>query len=175
MAVASESFLAGGTRDGRGAYFDLSEIAAAAQQNEAPNTPALPLYYALDVQLDHVIKEGMAAAWARHAMMATMTSGWVDRLKVSQGLALSVLAPLGHRSPTVTTIVLPDGVQGDVVTGAVAERGYIIGSGYGKLKSSTVRIGHMGDHSPAGLTGCLNACEVVLTEAAAGRRGHAIV
>jgi aspartate aminotransferase-like enzyme len=30
--------------------------------------------------------------------------------------------------------------------------GWIIGSGYGPLKQATVRIGHMGDHSPDSLT-----------------------
>jgi aspartate aminotransferase-like enzyme len=171
IAVASETFLAHGTREGRGVYFDLTEIAAAAEQNEAPNTPALPLYYALDVQLDHILKEGMPAAWARHATMARMTADWVDTLAAGRGLAVAVLAPAGHRSPTVTTIVLPPGVQGDVIAKSVAGRGYTIGSGYGKLKATTVRIGHMGDHNPAGLARCLDVCEAALAEAARGSRG----
>jgi aspartate aminotransferase-like enzyme len=29
----------------------------------------------------------------------------------------------------------------------VWERGWVIGGGYGKLKDSTIRIGHMGDHT----------------------------
>ena len=40
---------------------------------------------------------------------------------------------------------------------AVAARGFVIGGGYGKLKSSSIRIGHMGDHSVAGLGRCLAA------------------
>ena len=162
IAVASEEFLARGTREHRGAYFDLQEIALAAEQNEAPNTPAIPLYCALDAQLDHIVEEGMTLAWSRHAAMAAMTAAWVGNL---QGrLAVTVLAPAGHRSPTVSAISLPIGVQGDVLTRAVARRGYTIGSGYGKLKATTVRIGHMGDHTPTGLSGCLNACEAALTE-----------
>jgi aspartate aminotransferase-like enzyme len=31
----------------------------------------------------------------------------------------------------------------------------VIGSGYGKLKDSTFRIGHMGDHTVAGLNALL--------------------
>jgi aspartate aminotransferase-like enzyme len=50
----------------------------------------------------------------------------------------------------------------DVVVKAVAERGYTIGSGYGKLKATTIRIGHMGDHTPAGLERCLAVCAEVL-------------
>jgi aspartate aminotransferase-like enzyme len=165
LGVASESYLARGAKESRGVYFDLTEIATAAAQNEAPNTPAIPLYYALDAQLDHITNEGMEGAWTRHRTMSEMTIDWVDRLRKTQGLEVSVLAPVGERSPTVTTIVLPPGVQGDVITKAVARRGYTIGGGYGKLKATTVRIGHMGDHTPLGLGGCLDACEAVLADA----------
>jgi aspartate aminotransferase-like enzyme len=40
------------------------------------------------------------------------------------------------------------------------ERGYVIGGGYGKLKPSSFRIGHMGDHTLDGLNAMLD----VLTE-----------
>jgi aspartate aminotransferase-like enzyme len=45
---------------------------------------------------------------------------------------------------------------------AVAERGFTIGTGYGKLKGATFRIGHMGDHTPDGLARCLEACDAAL-------------
>ena len=170
IGVASESFLARGSREGRGAYFDLNEIAAAAERDEAPNTPAIPLYYALDAQLDSIVGEGLPAAQARHAAMATMTTEWVGRMKATHGLNVSVLAPVGHRSPTVTTVTLPAELKGDAVAEAVRERGFTIGSGYGKLKSTTIRIGHMGDHTPSGLGRCLNACAHVLGDV--GRRGR---
>jgi aspartate aminotransferase-like enzyme len=53
-------------------------------------------------------------------------------------------------------------VTPQAVVRGVAERGYTIGDGYGKLRGSTVRIGHMGDHTVAGLDGCLDACRQVL-------------
>jgi aspartate aminotransferase-like enzyme len=40
------------------------------------------------------------------------------------------------------------------------ERGWVIGGGYGKLKGSTIRIGHMGDHTVEELESLL----AVLTE-----------
>jgi aspartate aminotransferase-like enzyme len=162
FAVASESFLANGAKEGRGAYFDLTEIWSAAANNEAPNTPAIPLYYALDAQLDHIMKEGVESAWARHKTMSEMTVDWVESLRDNRGIGVSVLAPAGNRSPTVTTVVLPPDIQGGAITKAVADRGYTIGGGYGKLKSTTVRIGHMGDHTPQRLAGCLDACGAVL-------------
>jgi aspartate aminotransferase-like enzyme len=48
-----------------------------------------------------------------------------------------------------------------VVAGA-AERGFVIGGGYGALKQTTFRIGHMGDHTTEGLARCLAACRDAL-------------
>jgi aspartate aminotransferase-like enzyme len=45
---------------------------------------------------------------------------------------------------------------------AVKERGFTIGSGYGKNRDTTVRIGHMGDHTLEGLERCLSACDAAL-------------
>ena len=57
----------------------------------------------------------------------------------------------------MTGITLPAGLDGDAVVKAVAARGFVIGGGYGKLKPSSIRIGHMGDHTVAGLGHCLDA------------------
>ena len=40
--------------------------------------------------------------------------------------------------------------------------GWTIGSGYGTLKEGTIRIGHMGDHSPDGVSEVLSVLESVL-------------
>jgi aspartate aminotransferase-like enzyme len=37
-----------------------------------------------------------------------------------------------------------------------------VGTGYGRLKNSTFRIGHMGDHTMESLERCLAACSSVL-------------
>jgi aspartate aminotransferase-like enzyme len=58
-----------------------------------------------------------------------------------------VVAPEGHRSPTVTAVQVPDGVSAPSIVDAVKEQGWVIGGGYGKLKSTTFRIGHMGEHT----------------------------
>jgi Serine-pyruvate aminotransferase/archaeal aspartate aminotransferase len=64
-----------------------------------------------------------------------------------------------HRSPTVSTIQLPEAVSVEDFLRKVASRGIRVASGYGKLKSRTFRIGHMGDHSPATLQRCLDVCQ----------------
>ena len=170
FAVASEEFLAAGSSTrGRGVYFDLAEFETYAQKNQAPNTPALSLYYALQRQLVDIAAEGMAARWTRHHALARRTAEWVADVRGRHGLDLNILAPAGRRSPTVTAIVLPASLASETLVPAVAERGFTIGSGYGKLKSSTIRIGHMGDHTREGLDGCLAACTEALLAACATR------
>ena len=100
--------------------------------------------------------------------MATRTHAWVTEVAEETGLALALLAPPGERSHTVSTITLPEGVDGEAVVRGAAKRGYVIGDGYGKLKGRTFRIGHMGDHTLGTLEGCLTTCAVVLKDLAAG-------
>jgi aspartate aminotransferase-like enzyme len=156
FGVASEGFLSSGDRAARGAYFDLAEFAGGAAKGEAPNTPAISLYYALAAQLECIVEEGIEAAWKRHATMAMMTHVWAQRC-TAHGIPLAPFAAAGHRSPTVTAIKLPDGVSGAAVVKAVSAAGYTLGAGYGKLKDTTIRIGHMGDHTPETLDPCLSA------------------
>jgi aspartate aminotransferase-like enzyme len=162
FGVASAAFArAAGAAPARGRYFDLAEFEAYAAKHQTPNTPALPLLYALDAQLAAMAScEPIAARWARHAAMAAQAWAWVEAHAARFGVGM--LAPPGERSPTVTAITLPAGLAGEAVVRAVTERGYVIGAGYGKLRGTTVRIGHMGDHTPATLAGCLAACEDAL-------------
>jgi aspartate aminotransferase-like enzyme len=145
----------------RGIYFDLVEFDRYLARNQTPNTPALPLLYALAAQLDAILAEGIPARWARHQAMAERTWSWVEEMRAA-GVPLRVLAPEGRRSPTVTCIELPEGRTGPAVAAAVAERGWTIGAGYGKLRDGTIRIGHMGDHTVAGLDGLLDVLAEVL-------------
>jgi aspartate aminotransferase-like enzyme len=86
----------------------------------------------------------------------------VQDVNASAKLDLSIVAPEGHRSPTVTAIALPPSREPDVVIRGVAKRGFTIGSGYGRLKATTIRIGHMGDHTVDGVARCLDAVAEVL-------------
>ncbi len=170
FASVSERYLAGVTRaEARGRYFDILEFERYAAKQQTPNTPAISLLYALDVQLAAIAREGVEARWARHAAMAARTHAWVEEAAAATGIALGILAPVGARSPTVTAVTLPNGITGTEVVRAVAARGFVIGDGYGQVKDRTFRIGHMGDHSVEGLERCLAACGDALDALA---RGH---
>lgn len=143
---------------GRGVYFDLVELDVFARRSQTPSTPALSLFYALEAQLKSIKSEGIEARWARHKAMASRTQQWLTEVSGTTGKKLANLAPLGSQSPTVSTIKLPGDVSADTFARGVSERGIVVGAGYGKLKSSTFRIGHMGDHTVETLERCLAAC-----------------
>jgi aspartate aminotransferase-like enzyme len=163
FAVASDEYMRHAAESpARGLYFDAVEFAEYAAKNQTPNTPALPQLFALDYQLAAIAAEGVEARWARHAAMAAATERWAAGLAARLGGEIGILAPAGARSPTVSAITLPASVRGEAVVAAVAQRGFTVGGGYGKLRERTFRIGHMGDHTPATLARCLAVCAEAL-------------
>ena len=105
---------------------------------------------------------GIAARWARHDAMRSRVERWAA--EQGAGLGVAMLPREGRRSWTVSCLKL-DGA-GDRTGGAVAKRmearGFTIAAGYGKLKDTTFRIGHMGDHTVAELEAVLAALGEVL-------------
>jgi aspartate aminotransferase-like enzyme len=157
FGVASTHYLeTAGEAPARGRYFDVLEFEQYARKNQTPNTPAVSLMYAAERQLADIVTEGMPARWARHAAMAQATYDWVAATQEALEVPMCIFAREGERSPTVTCIALPLGLRGDDVVRAVATRGFVIGGGYGKLKPTAFRIGHMGDHSVDGVLTCLH-------------------
>jgi aspartate aminotransferase-like enzyme len=171
LAVAAPSLVESARANpGRGRYLDVDEYVGFATKSETPNTPSLALLHALDAQLERIAREGLSARLARHAAMAAATHAWVDRMR-QEGVNVGVLAPAGLRSPTVSVLTLPEGATAAKVLRAMTERGYTLGAGFAPLAKSSVRIGHMGDHTVEGVTQCLAELEDVLRTAAVSRAG----
>ena len=145
----------------KGVYFDLLSFVDNLAKQQTPNTPAVSLLYALDVQLQRINASGIEARWETHRAMAERCASWVEEMREDKGVQIEVLAPEGFRSPTVTCIKLPTGVKGPDVVAGVKAKGWVIGGGYGKLKDTTIRIGHMGDHTVSGVEGVLGVVEEV--------------
>ena len=162
FGVASQGFLDAAYRaPGRGAYFDIFEMHRFATEGQVPSTPALSLLYALDKQLEAILVEGMENRWKRHGAMSQTMDEWLTGCQ-SDGIDIHNIVERGQRSPTVSTLRLPENVNAEAFLGKVRSRGITVASGYGKLKSTTFRIGHMGDHSPSTLERCLDACRWAL-------------
>lgn len=125
----------------RGYYFDFLSLEKSLKKNNTPSTPPISLMYAADKQLDDILNEGLENRWKRHAQLREMTHTWA----LSHDFGL--YAEEGYRSQTVTTIDNTTGRRIDVLEMAkfMAERGFSMDKGYGKIKGNTFRIGHMGD------------------------------
>lgn len=165
FSVASQDFIDTARNTvGRGVYFDLVEMDHFAERGQVPSTPALSLMYALDVQVRAIAEEGIENRWRRHSEMAEMTNEWIKACRDNDHLDICNIVDAAHRSPTVSTIKLPEGVTSTAFLPKVAARGITVATGYGKLKEQTFRIGHMGDHTTMTLERCLDACRVALLE-----------
>lgn len=140
----------------RGWYFDLVRLEKHRVKDSTPATPAISLVYALDMQLQRILKEGLEARFARHAAMADMTQKW------SFARGLEMYAPEGYRSKTVTTIDNKLGIDVSKLNTFLGERGMRIANGYGPLKNITFRIGHMGELGPTDVEELLSAMDEYL-------------
>jgi predicted phosphoserine aminotransferase len=163
FAAASPRMLARArTLPGRGLYFDLVAYHEQVRKHQTPFTPAVSLLYALDAQLARIAAEGgIEARWARHDAMRRAVESWAERCGAELGCAF--LPREGRRSWTVSCLRLTGGRPGSAVAKAMAARGWTIAPGYGKLKDATFRIGHMGDHTVAGVEALLGCLEEVLS------------
>lgn len=147
LGVASERMLARAkTLENRGAYFDLVSFEQATAKFQPTNTPAISLLYALEAQLERIeTSGGIEARWRRHDDMRRAVEVW------SSEAGVAFLPREGRRSWTVSCLKLPDGRRAKDVVGVLKAEGWTIGAGYGALKESTIRIGHMGDHDVSAL------------------------
>ncbi|HSH45783.1 MAG TPA: alanine--glyoxylate aminotransferase family protein [Longimicrobiales bacterium] len=149
----------------RGLYFDVLEFERNLGKSQTPSTPAVSLMYAAAVQMEHILDEGIENRWARHQAMADRTYAWVDEHR--EELGLGILAPEGHRSPTVTCITVPEGVDATDVCGGMRAHGFVVAPGYGKTRNGIVRVGHMGDHTLDELNALLDVLADVFREVVA--------
>ncbi len=127
------------TVSNRGWYFDLVLMEKHRLKDSTPMTPVMPLIYALDVQLDRILEEGLDNRFARHAAMAKRTQNW------AMDHGMEPLAPEGFRSKTVSTIKNTKGLEITSLNKFLLTKGMRISNGYGDLKDKTFRIAHMGE------------------------------
>jgi alanine-glyoxylate transaminase/serine-glyoxylate transaminase/serine-pyruvate transaminase len=103
------------------------------------HTAPISANFALYEGLRIVAEEGLPARYARHERNArTLWAGMEE-----MGLELHV--PEAHRLPSLTTVCIPDGVDGDAVRKRLLDEYRIeIAGGLGELKGKVWRIGLMG-------------------------------
>jgi aspartate aminotransferase-like enzyme len=170
VLCASQRYLDGArAQPHRGFYLDPVKIVEGHEKRATPCTPAIGLYYALARQLEDIGRgaalpprgRGLsgAAAWRarfdEHLRMQQATEAW------AASHDLELLPAPEHASPTISC-VRAGGLDVARLIDGLKSRGHEIGNGYGDLKGKSFRIGHMGDHTEAGLAEMLEiAGEVV--------------
>lgn len=141
----------------RGYYFDLLQLLKFIREKDFqyPSTMSVSHMFAMDVQMDRIMKEGFDARFKRHAEMAKMVQDWAKKywaLYPEEKVA----------SLTVSCIKNTRGVSIADLNKELGKRWLSLSNGYGKLKEQTFRIAHMGDLQKSDITELLTAIEDIL-------------
>jgi aspartate aminotransferase-like enzyme len=158
FGVASERFLERAHEfDDRGFYLDVVDLVRAAEESRFPQTPALPVVYALEAQLQRIAATGLPDRFARHRQMREMVDSWV----AGHGRC-GIMAPAGRRADTVTALTLAPGRSAIAAAATLAAAGWQVSVGIEEDEDRVLRIGHMGDLQPEQLLPLLDAIEPLL-------------
>ena len=120
-------------------YFDLRQYKKYMEIGQPPWTPNLSLFFALDKTLDLMLAEGVDNIHSRHTKTAQKFRDGV------QELGLKLLAKPECASDTITSVLLPDGIQvKEFLSIARLEHNVELAGGQQSLASKIFRIGHLG-------------------------------
>ncbi len=143
FAVVSDRFLTRATEvPDRGLYLDAVALHHDAAGARFPQTPALPIAYALDRQLERILEGDLDARFARHRAMREHLEQW-DMVRDD----VALMAPVGRRADTVSVLRLPEGISAPTLVADLASDGYQVAPGLDHDFDHAIRIGHMGEGS----------------------------
>src|SRR5580692_10310201 len=122
-------------------YFDLSTAMNYwGKERLYHHTPPVSLIYALREAMRIVMEEGLETRWERHRVNQLALIAGIEAM----GLELLVKKP-AERLPTVTAVMIPDGIDdGKVRSQLLDEFNIEIAGGLGPLKNKIWRVGLMG-------------------------------
>jgi len=146
----------------RGYYTDLLRYLDRHRRDGTITTPAIPIVWALDRQLERIAAEGIEQRWRRHGRLREQLAAWVDGPGGARGVTFAAAAEA--RSPTITCLGPPAGVDAPALVRRLGEKGYTVAGGYGAWKPTTFRIGHMGEVRAEDLGELLAVVEETLDE-----------
>jgi aspartate aminotransferase-like enzyme len=147
-----------GSRPAGRYYFDWGRTAKSQAGGASPFTPAVSLFFGLDVALGLIEEEGLEAVWARHDLLARATRAG------AAGLGLELYGDPDERSTVVTAIELPGDVDGGKVPGALRKLGITANGGQDDLKGRILRIAHCGYFGAFDILTSLSGLEMALLQ-----------
>ena len=139
-------------------YFDWGKGAKAQAKGNSAFTPAVPLFFGLDVALDMIREEGLEDVLARHALLARATRA------AAAAIGLEIYGDADERSTVVTAVELPDSIDGAKVPGALRKLGITANGGQDQLKGRIIRIAHCGYFGAFDILTSLSGLEMALSQ-----------
>lgn len=138
-------------------YFDYGRARDFLTKGQTPWTPAVSIFFALDVALKELVAEGIEGIVARHRRYGEFT-----RREVTS-MGLRILPEERYASNTVTAARLPEGVTWPAL-GELLRTEYQVElqGGQGKLAGKIFRIGHLGYVADEDLRAALDALRAAL-------------
>jgi 2-aminoethylphosphonate-pyruvate transaminase len=124
-------------------YLDLGAYLQGEDRGSVPFTPAIPALAALDAALDEFFVVGPAEHRRRYAERAATLDS------VLAGLGFEPIVSPEHRSRTVRSIPLPQGIDYPPLHDELKRHGYVIYAGQGPLAKEIFRVCCMGTLEPA--------------------------
>ncbi|MDO8490893.1 MAG: alanine--glyoxylate aminotransferase family protein [Dehalococcoidia bacterium] len=139
-------------------YWDVTRAKKMLEKGQTPWTPAVSIFFALEVALEDIAKEGFSNVIARHARVARKARSDAKSL----GLSLLV-ADESYASNTVTAIKSPEGVDCSKLLKLLQEEyGVVLSGGQGSLTGKIFRIGHLGWVNEADIAEVTKALKLAL-------------
>jgi aspartate aminotransferase-like enzyme len=144
-------------------YWDFGKARSFLEKWQTPWTPAVSVFYALNLTLDMMLKEGLDNVFARHCRVAEKVWEGVN------SLGLSLFVDRKYASNTVTAIDASGRIDVPrLVRMLREEHDVIISGGQGKIAGKIFRIGHLGMVCEDDMEAVLQALQEVLPRAQQG-------
>jgi aspartate aminotransferase-like enzyme len=120
-------------------YMDITAAKDYLSRGQTPWTPAVSVFYGLELALEMMAREGLENIFARHRRIAQFVRDGV------KSLGLELFADERFASDTISAVKVPEGVDGKGLQ-KLCEDEYdlIIAGGQAKLAGKIFRIGHLG-------------------------------
>lgn len=140
-------------------YFDLRKSKKAFAETDTPFTPAIGIVVAMVDSLKKIREEGIENTFARFARLAEGTRA------AAKALGLKLLVKEGYSANVLTSIILPESINGGKLVKTMRDTyGIVPAGGQGHLKGKIVRIAHMGCVDEFDIIATISCFEKVLQE-----------
>jgi aspartate aminotransferase-like enzyme len=151
-------------------YLDWERTRVAQESLDAAFTPAVSIVVGLNVALGLILERGLDTAFDEHVRLGRACRAGV------KAMGLELFSPDDDSSAVVTTVRVPEGIDGSQLLLHLRDRfGITLAPGQGPLKGKVFRVGHLGYYDVFDITTALAGIELALAEAGADiERGVAV-